>query len=45
MEIKNRMYDVIKLRCNVCQDFLKMKIQPNHRGQKCTKSGEIYRWI
>lgn len=29
MEVRNRMADVVKLRCNACQDFLKMVIQPN----------------
>lgn len=29
MEIRNRMADVVKLRCNTCQDFLKMVIQFN----------------
>lgn len=29
MEVRNRMSDVVKLRCNVCQDFLKMVITPN----------------
>ena len=28
MEIRNRMSDVVKLRCNACQDFLKMAIKP-----------------
>lgn len=28
MEIRNRMSDVVKLRCNACQDFLKMTIKP-----------------
>lgn len=28
MEIRNRMSDVVKLRCNACQEFLKMIIQP-----------------
>lgn len=28
MEIRNRMSNVVKLRCNACQDFLKMVIQP-----------------
>ena len=27
MEVRNRMADVVKLRCNACQDFLKMVIQ------------------
>lgn len=29
MEIRNRMPDVVKLRCNACQDFLGMVIKPN----------------
>lgn len=29
MEIRNRMPDVVKLRCNACQEFLKMFIKPN----------------
>lgn len=29
MEIRNRMPDVVKLRCNACQEFLKMVIKPN----------------
>ena len=29
MEIQNRMHDVVKLRCNACQEFLKMIILPN----------------
>lgn len=28
MEIRNRMADVVKLRCNACQDFLGMVIKP-----------------
>ncbi len=28
MDVRNRMADVEKLRCNVCQDFLKLIIQP-----------------
>ena len=31
MDIRNRMADVSKLRCNVCQDFLKLIIAPNWR--------------
>ena len=26
MDVRNRMADVVKLRCNACQDFLKMII-------------------
>ena len=29
MDVRNRMADVIKLRCNVCQDFLKLIITDN----------------
>ena len=29
MDIRNRMHDVVKLRCNACQDFLRMVIVPN----------------
>ena len=29
MDVRNRMADVIKLRCNVCQDFLKLIIDDN----------------
>lgn len=29
MEVRNRMADVVKLRCNACQDFLKMVIRPD----------------
>ena len=29
MEIRNRMPDVVKLRCNACQEFLKMVIKHN----------------
>lgn len=29
MKIRNRMPDVVKLRCNACQEFLKMVIKPN----------------
>lgn len=29
MEIRNRMPDIVKLRCNACQDFLKMIIKSN----------------
>ncbi len=29
MEMRNRMPDVAKLRCNACQEFLKMVIKPN----------------
>lgn len=29
MDVRNRMADVIKLRCNVCQDFLKLIIADN----------------
>lgn len=29
MKIRNRMPDVVKLRCNACQDFLRMVIKPN----------------
>ena len=33
MEVRNRMADVVKLRCNACQDFLKMVIQPNWQAE------------
>lgn len=29
MDVRNRMADVVKLRCNACQDFLKLVIRPN----------------
>ena len=29
MNIRNRKADIEKLRCNICQDFLKMVIKPN----------------
>lgn len=29
MDVRNRMANVVKLRCNACQDFLKLVIQPN----------------
>ena len=31
MDVWNRMVDVEKLRCNVCQDFLKLISQPGRQ--------------
>lgn len=38
MDIRNRMANVSKLRCNVCQDFLKMIAQPNWQKQLYAKA-------
>lgn len=29
MDVRKRMADVVKLRCNVCQDFLKLIVADN----------------
>lgn len=38
MEIRNRMADLSKLGCNVCQDFLRMVAQPNWQKQLHAKA-------
>ena len=38
MDIRNRMTDLSKLRCNVCQDFLRMIAQPNWQKQLYAKA-------
>ena len=38
MDARNRMADVSKLRCNVCQDFLRMVAQPNWQQQLYAKA-------
>jgi len=38
MEIRNRMPDVVKLRCNVCQEFLKLIIVEGWQGELYKKA-------
>lgn len=40
MNIRNRMADVEKLRCNICQDFLKLIIQPGWQQVLYNKAKE-----
>lgn len=42
MEVRNRMEDVVKLRCNVCQDFLRMKFSSGWQ-QLLYKECQIYK--
>ncbi len=38
MEVRNRMADISKLRCNICQDYLRMVAQPNWQKQLYDKA-------
>lgn len=42
MDISNRMHDVVKLRCNACQDFLKMILPDNWRELIYKKAESAY---
>lgn len=38
MEVRNRMADISKLRCNICQDYLHMVAQPNWQEELYNKA-------
>lgn len=42
MNIRNRMDDVVSLRCHACQDLLKMIIQPGWQEKLWEETGEKY---
>ena len=40
MDVRNRMADVVKLRCNVCQDFIRMILKEGWQKELYKKAQE-----